>query len=302
MNITSDIKFVDVSYSIPEKVYTDNYNVIYEKDYTEHLIPCITRYSPVTYVYRNDNIIGISVRHYGEYSELELALLRNFMHCDSTIVYDIGANIGIHTQGFSKTSKHVYAFEPNSVNYKLLGINTFNNKNVSIYNCAISDTNGTITVEKLDLNDVDNYGEVCVSDSGETVDCYTIDSLVKSNKIQSPHVIKIDVEGHELNVFKGMIDTIKNNLPVILYEAMHCDLKGIYDILNMFGYNLFYFPVPNYNNDNFYKNKTNIFGMGGVLNILAVPFHIDIKTNLPKVLSRDDTYELAIRRMQDAQN
>ena len=122
MNVTSDVVFKDVDvkteiYNL--NYYKDAYTLRYESGFTEHLMSCPTRYSPVFYFYRGDNIIGASLAYYGEYTELELALLRNFIN-PTTVVYDIGANIGVHTVGFAKTAKYVYAFEPNKLNFKLL--------------------------------------------------------------------------------------------------------------------------------------------------------------------------------------
>lgn len=300
MQLTSQLTYSELNNKpiiYNQNYYLDNYTVPYIEKFTEYLVGCPTRYSPVTYCYRGDNIIGLSLMHYGEYTEMECNLLRNFIN-DSTIVYDIGSNIGVHTQAFAKTAKHVYSFEPNNNNYKLLEINTYHDKNVSLYKYALSDSVGIAKIEQYELGSIGNFGECKLTDVGQDCKMTTIDELVNTRQIEPPHVIKIDVEGHEQNVFRGMRETIKHNLPVIFYEAMHCDLISIYDMLNQFGYELYWYPVNNYNPNNFYKNKNNIFGHGGVLNILAVPFHIQCNTNLPKVLDRDDTWHNAFHRLQ----
>lgn len=304
MQLTSEIKTTDINHKhaiYNLNYYKDNYTVPYTKGFTEYLNACPTRYNPAFYAYKTDGIIGASLAYYGEYTELELALLRNFTNPE-TIVYDIGANIGYHTVGLAKTSKHVYAFEPNQKNLNLLHINTTHDKNVDIFECAISDHDGTTIISDYELGKMGNYGECKLSDTGQECIKRSIDSLIKENLIEPPNVIKIDVEGHEYEVFKGMEDTIKNNLPIILYEAMHCDLASIYDMLNGLAYTLYWFPVPNYNPDNFYKNKENIFGNGGVLNILAVPFHVTLNTTLPVVMSRDQTYQQVVEEMLAKQN
>lgn len=300
MNITSELKFTDLDknpavYNL--NYYKDNYTVPYKKGFTDFLVGCPTRYSPITYCYRGDNIIGISLMYYGEYTEVELGLLRNFINKES-IVYDIGANIGVHTQAFAKSAKYVYAFEPNNNNFLLLDLNTTHDKNVTLYDYAISNKNGTTKIEQYELGSVGNFGECKLSDIGQDCEMVTIDHLVNTKQILPPNVIKIDVEGHEYPVFEGMRETIQNHLPIIFYEAMHCDLASIYDMLNGLAYTLYWYPVPNYNPNNFYNNKENIFGQGGVVNILAVPFHIDAKTNLPKVLDRDDTWAKTVERLQ----
>jgi FkbM family methyltransferase len=302
MQVISELTYTDVKCDIPkynQNYFKDNYVVPYTKGFTEYLIAVSTRYSPVTYCYAGDNIIGVSLRYYGEYTESELGLLRNFIN-NELIVYDIGANIGVHTQAFAKSAKHVYAFEPNKNNYKLLEINTAHDNNVSLFDCAISNDIGYTHIEQYELGNVGNFGECRITEQGQLCTMSTIDYMVKHNEIEPPHVIKIDVEGHENQVFEGMEETIKNHLPVIFYEAMHCDLGSIYDLLHGLGYTLYWFPVQNYNPNNYYKNAENIFGNGGVLNILAVPFHVNAKTNLPIVLDRDDTYAKVIERLTNA--
>lgn len=300
MQLTSELEFKNIEL-IKERYnlayYKDNYVLPYIKGFTEHVLCCPTRYSPITYCYRGDNIIGVSLAYYGEYTEQELGLLRNFIN-NTSIVYDIGANIGVHTQAFAKSGKHVYAFEPNKNNYKLLELNTVHDNNVTLFDVAISDKTGTAKIEQYELGSIGNFGECKLTDVGQDCETTTIDQLINDNIIEPPHVIKIDVEGHEQNVFVGMAETIRNHLPVIFYEAMHCDLQSIYDMLNGLAYELYWYPVGNYNPNNFYNNKENIFGNGGVLNILAIPFHINAKTNLPKVLDRDDTWAKAFDRIQ----
>jgi FkbM family methyltransferase len=300
-HVTSELKFTNINVK-PElynlNYYKDEYTLLYEKGFTEHLDSVCTRYSPVFYFYRGDNIIGNSLKFYGEYTEGELQLLSNFLQ-PGYVVYDIGANIGVHTVAFAKQAKHVYAFEPNKHNFKLLDINTTHNRNVTIYDCAVGDTVGTTQIEHISLDVEGNYGECRITDNGQVCDVVTIDSLVHSKEILPPNLVKIDVEGYEWPVIQGMLQTIKDNLPVIFYEAMHCDLVSIYDTLVPLGYELFYYPCPNYNPNNFNKNKDNIFGQGGVLNILAAPFYFQIKTNLPKVISRDDTWADCYKRLTE---
>lgn len=274
---------------------TDKHTLIVEKDFTEHLGFTTTRDSDGFWFYRNDFIIGQSLNHYGEYTQLEIDLLNAFIQ-PGYVVYDIGANIGVHTVPFAKKAEKVYAFEPNDKNYKLLKMNTLFNRNVKLFNTAVSDTVGTSYVSEIDLTKLGNYGEVKMSDIGQACETVSIDHLVENKKILPPNVVKIDVEGHENSVFNGMQNTIKNNLPVIFYEAMHCDTAKIYDMLHGLAYNLYYFPCPNYNPNNFKRNKENIFGSGGVLNILAVPFYIEHRINLPVVTDRLDTWDKAIER------
>ena len=61
--------------------------------------------------YADDYYIGASLKLYGEYSELEIALLRRIIKPD-WVVIDVGANIGALTVAFAEMAEEVYAFEP----------------------------------------------------------------------------------------------------------------------------------------------------------------------------------------------
>ena len=85
-----------------------------------------------------DQFIGLSLREYGEFSEIELSLMSKFIMKDD-VVFDIGSNIGAFTVPFAKKVGElgqVYAFEPQKVIYELLQDNVNKNKlkNVKLFN------------------------------------------------------------------------------------------------------------------------------------------------------------------------
>lgn len=255
----------------------------------------LTRYNDKFAYYKNDTIIGTSLRYYGEYTELEIELLKNFLNKNS-VVYDVGANIGYHTAAFASLAKHVYAFEPNKKNYKLLKKNTESTKNVSLYDVACSDSNTELCVEDFDITVPGNYGEMHTQNTGQSCSAIRIDDL---DDIYGPDLIKIDVEGHELQVLRGALETIKEFNPIIFYEAHGTDLPEIYDLLADMEYHLYWYPCPNYNVRNYKQIQYNIFGNGGVLNILAMPKSYKKISNLIEVLDRNDTIQKAINRVQE---
>jgi len=76
------------------------------------------------------------------------------------------------------------------------------------------------------------------------------DKLKKGKKID---LIKIDVEGEELNVLKGLKDTIKKNEPIIIFEVQKDEIKNgsskVIDYLKELKYNKFY-SIENYKSQN----------------------------------------------------
>jgi len=297
MRITSEITTTPIDINV--KVHPDMFdsrNVhFYDSELADKLLYSQTRYGPINF-YKGDNVIGISLHYYGEYTQYEINLLNNFIH-RSSIIYDIGANIGFHSLGLAEQSKHLYAFEPNNKNYKLLKLNTGHINNISTYNVGCSDKNGTAFIQDFEPGDNFNNGELMLADSGQPCDIVKLDDFAKENNIPDPQVIKIDVEGHEYEVLLGMDTMIRNNLPVIFYEHQTGKLPEIHDYLTGLGYTIYWFASPNYNPNNYKNNKTQIFHPNSaVINALAIPFHIDIKTNLPKKLSRTETYNDMVER------
>lgn len=260
-----------------------------------------TRYTDQFHFYSNDLFIGQSIRLYGEYTEAEVQLLFNFIGND-TVVYDIGANIGYHTHAFASKAKHVYAFEPNRRNMGLLRLNTKTLKNVTRVPAACGHEDGITYIGDFDPDRVGNFGKCEISTEGtfarsDLCVIRRIDSL----QLPPPGVIKIDVEGLELQVLVGAEQTIVKYQPVIFYEAQHVPGQDqIYRFLvDALGYKLYWYPVGNFNPNNFRQNTQNVFFNGGVVNILAVPSIVP-PLPLPPVINDTDTYEQCVARHQQS--
>lgn len=301
--LASDITFTDVPFTNNYKfdVLQDRYLLPIIPGLTEHIHSVKTRYSPVFYYYSGDTIIGQSLKHYGEYTQNEIDLLNHFIN-SGTVVYDIGANIGYHTIGLAQRSKVVHAFEPNNKNYFLLEHNTFGCTNVVRHNIAVGDEQKVVFVSDFTPNEHGNFGECMIQedgvDTGQETQCYRLDDYVKQHNIPMPQLIKIDVEGYEWQVINGMKDIIENNLPIIFYEHLHGEhLPDIHEYLTQRGYKIYWFPAPNYNPNNYKRNRDNYFGNGGVLNALAVPFHMTLHTNLPEKMGKNETWPECIERL-----
>lgn len=287
-----------VDIHIPTKLVEDKDCFLITEDYVpppKGIIYARCRYTDTFHVYEKDTIIGKALSVYGEYTQIEIDVLNMFINENST-VYDIGGNIGYHTLGFSSKARHVHAFEPNEKNLRLLELNCGKKQNITIHAVACSDTKGDSFISDYELNDLGNYGECMMSDSGQSCKTIRIDDL----DLPKPDVIKIDVEGHELKVFNGMRQTIRDSKPVIMYEAMHgTGFDLIYDFLHTeLGYRIYWFPVMNYNPRNFNNETINIFGNGGVINCLAIPNHIEVTVKgLEPMIDRDDTHIKLINRL-----
>lgn len=116
------------------------------------------------------------------------------------VVVDVGANMGYYTLLLAKLNAIVYSFEPEPANFALLKRNVELNNftNVTLYNKAASDTNGKA---KLVLAD---YGTGQHTLESSKFGTRTIDVETTTIDLQDIAFAKIDVEGAELLVLKGM--------------------------------------------------------------------------------------------------
>ncbi|NJR71825.1 MAG: FkbM family methyltransferase [Gammaproteobacteria bacterium] len=140
----------------------------------------------------------------------------------SDVCLDIGANIGFYSFLFASKAKQVFAIEPILTNVKLMELTAAVNdiKNINIINALAADAEGElefiqakesslsgIKTKDFAVNLLSEYG---VSDS----ETYTVRSVVIDKlDIASLDIVKIDVEGAELRVLKGMSKTIRKTPP-----------------------------------------------------------------------------------------
>jgi FkbM family methyltransferase len=138
-----------------------------------------------------------------------------------TAAIDVGANLGIHSLVLSAcvgAGGRVHAFEPvAALRAKMeenLKINTITN--VQLYEYALGNSIGTVSFRS---NATDfNIGRGCVDPKGNLcVSMTTIDNEFRD--IELPvSMLKIDTEGHELQVIEGAACVIEKHRPAILME------------------------------------------------------------------------------------
>ncbi len=147
--------------------------------------------------------------------------------CDpNRVSVDIGADVGEFSIAMLSASRSVIAFEPRPAQAReLAAMFTAVGAPVRIEAVALSDEPGVTTMRVLasdpgrstidtdnTLNDFD--------DAGSPVQ--TIDVQVKrldDLRLDNVGLVKVDVEGHELAVLRGAVDTLTRNRPAILVEA-----------------------------------------------------------------------------------
>jgi FkbM family methyltransferase len=184
-------------------------------------------------VFKGQDLISNHLKKELYENDIHQLCLKLLINEEAGEVLDIGANLGTFCIPLAKkVSKHTYhAFEPQRIVYYQLCANTFINglDNVHCHNFGLSDKEERMVLTMPDYANEDNIGafsmdkEVRKNDYEcktegvkEPLVVFTLDSGAHKNV----RLIKIDVEGHELEVIKGGIETIKkNNYPPIIFEA-----------------------------------------------------------------------------------
>lgn len=158
-----------------------------------------------------------------------------------TVFYDLGGNVGFHAllaNRFISTGK-IFSFEPvpfiRAIFEQHIELNKkfIQHKNISILPFAISDHEKEIVFSndpnQRDGNTYIKSAENFVNaDQRIEVKCFSIDELLLQG-YAAPDIIKIDVEGAELDVLKGAINTLKQYKPHVLLATHNCHLPGIKD-------------------------------------------------------------------------
>ena len=194
------------------------------------------------FILKHDTVISKQVSETGDYAKEEKQYLSNFLSSGMTVL-DVGSNIGTHAVYFSSLvggRGKVYCFEPQQTVYSILCSNILLNtcNNVVAYPYAVGEKNTDILVPSPDYTRPNNFGGYSLlhsvrKESGKMI---TIDSL----QLDQCDLLKIDVEGMELDVLRGAQDLLRSCSPVIYLE---CNRAGkerpIVLFLEQFGYRIY---------------------------------------------------------------
>lgn len=190
-------------------------------------------------------------KKYHEEHDLKLFLS---MAKEAQTILDIGANTGLYSILTAKAnpSSVIHAIEPYLTNYNRLNKNLELNGagNVVTYPIALGEQEGQLSfsVPKADIvTDVSSF-DISFSKKFHpelewvktNVDVTTLDAFT-SKLATKIDLIKCDVEGFEISVFKGALKTLEQHKPVVLFECfLDEERKQFFDmILSNYGYTLY---------------------------------------------------------------
>lgn len=206
---------------------------------------------------KNDIGVGWQLAEYGDYDRFEMNILKGMLGIlrkrrPDLVVLDVGANIGVHAVMFSREAGpkgKVYSFEAQRILFNMLAGNIALNSinNVYCFHNAVSDESKFIDIPQFDYSKPLNFGSVEFGreqeesigqermrdpDSQEQVLAITLDSC----GFEHADLIKIDVEGMEMNVLRGAAELIRRAEPVMLIEYLKSDSREILAWLSDLGY------------------------------------------------------------------
>jgi FkbM family methyltransferase len=246
------------------------------------IVAAPTRHAILCYE-EQDRPVGLSLQMYGEWAEEELYLLSFFLH-PGAVVVDVGANIGTHALAFSRfvTSEgRVIAIEPQERVFDLLAAKVLLNglQHVTCIRAlagqetemrflpATERASGTsASVSFVNIDTAKATGTQC----GLLVplQLLKLDDLA----LAGCDLIKVDVEGMELDVLLGAGNTLRNFRPIVYFEqtSRHrfAETSALFQALD---YLLFWHAADPFNRENFRGAQRNIFGGTREINVLALP-------------------------------
>ena len=159
---------------------------------------------------------------------------------DDDVFSDVGAHLGWHSLVAANAAGgvDVVAFEPHPTTASRLDtVLTTVGHDVGVQTVALGDADGTVEFTAAPDPDAHVSG-VLPGDGGETipVDVVRGDTLVANGEIAPPDVVKIDAEGADAAVLRGLSETIDSARPRRIYCEVHRDEAEILDLLDRLGY------------------------------------------------------------------
>ena len=222
-----------------------------------------------------DRYIGRSLASYGEFSESEITLLRDLLR-PGQVVVDVGANIGTHAVPLARSvgpTGRLLAIEPQRQAHAALRANlTLNGlAQAEALHAAAGAAQGEILVPVLPPGSDANSGGVSLgqgSTTGERVPVLTLDGL----DLPAAHLIKIDVEGMELEVLRGAAGLIARHRPALYVEDdRQPRSQSLLEHLLGLDYRLYWHLPPLFNRHNLFGVADDLFPGVVSCNVLALP-------------------------------
>lgn len=217
--------------------------------FNRFLVPIFERRAkrdfPQFIVFSSD-LIGQGINFYGFWEHEELMALSEWLEANQLIggtMLDVGANIGNHGVFLSRWYRKVIAVEANPRTFDVLSLNASLVPNMQCVRIAASDRNGSVRFLKEHSNV--GHSRIAGDRCGEPtieVDCWRLDDYFPD--VDDLRLVKIDVEGHEVQAIRGMERLLARCSPIVMIEqqpeAFEDGKSPAVEMLRSRGYTEFY--------------------------------------------------------------
>ncbi len=164
---------------------------------------------------------------------IQIAISDNLRAGD--VFFDIGANIGFFSLIAARQvggEGRVYSFEPVPSNAKLIRRNADLNglRTLHVFPEAIgarSERAELIVARHIGGSVLASAGDAPDERSRRIVDVLTLDDAVDKHGLRPPTLMKIDVEGAEIDVLRGATGILRSHRPTLIYEIDDATQAGV---------------------------------------------------------------------------
>ena len=174
----------------------------------------------------------------------EIKIIKKVSRFSKIFLIDCGSNFGFYTFFTSSLSSQNYVIAIEASNKTLsefkknLSLNNFDN--IKYINKAVSDADDKVVEFSESENDWESstISSHLKIKSSKKISTITIDTILKGERINDKKlIVKIDVEGGDINVLAGAQKTVSSHQPIIIIEFskyIHKNQKYNYDYLEKF--------------------------------------------------------------------
>jgi FkbM family methyltransferase len=166
------------------------------------------------------------------------------------IIFDVGANVGATSVAFSAgfPDATIYAFEPVDTTFRKLTKRVADLPNIRPFNVALGRKSGSAKMQIKALsvsNRISGWRDLLKP--GETVKMSSGDAFCVEHKLGRVGILKVDAEGHDLEVLRGFarmlkdarIDLVEAEVGMNPENRRHVPFEAVKRHLEGFGYRLF---------------------------------------------------------------
>lgn len=229
--------------------------------------------------------IGKCFDLYGQYSESEVALMRGYLREGSTVI-DVGACIGDLTLPLARIvgeSGLVFAIESHPDHMNVLCANLALNgiRNTRPINAFVA------TSDRIDTGG--DWGKFAYVREGWSTQFLSLDSL----ELTACDLIKVDVDGKELEVLQSGEMQIERFRPVLYFEndVREASAELLSYAMDKLGYDLYWHPAPIFDERNFFGNPVNHWAPTKIVSLMVLGVPPERKLAAPQLRPISDKQE-----------